>query len=449
MRPLRQTLLCLLALAPLGAGAQALPDTLVWERIGVDDPIPADADGIAFDTEGRLVIANAYDAFRWMPDGSWVPAFERRGNGRDYRFEPDGDVYYRRGRSLWRSRDNGETWREMGRRVHGSDTWALTTPEGSLLIGLSGSGDLIERSEDDGDTVGGWVGHDYPGNPQTEPAAPNSGFAVLPPGTPGVPASGRIVGAGITGMAYSDDDGRTWTRSELWCPQCVYARNITRLDGGPHEGALVVSLDDNRPGGVSAGVWRSTDGVAWEFVGRSFEPGLSVDIYPLGDGLLTATWGTQSGLRASEDGGATWKDLGPVDPRQGYSVNDLERGPDGHLYAALSANPGVAGVYRTVDRIFAVAAEPASPSPASLGLAARPNPSSGGTVSVTLTQPAPATVRVEVLDALGRHVAVLHDGAVGMETSLSADTTALAPGVYLIRASTDSETSTLAFTVAR
>ena len=441
----------LLALTPLGASAQSLPDTLIWELIG-PAPIEADADGVTFDLDGHLVASANADALRWMPDGTWVRAFERRGQGDDYRFEPDGDVYYRRVNSLWRTRDNGLTWREMGRRLHGADTWALTTPGGALLLGNSGSGDLIERSEDDGDTVGGWVGHDYPGNPQTEPAAPNSGFAVLPPGTPGVPEAGRIVAAGITGMAYSDDDGRTWTRSELWCPFCVYARNITRLDGGPHEGELVISLDDNRSGGVSGGVWRSADGVAWARVGRSFPAAVGVEIYPLGDGLLVATWFGTGTVRASEDGGATWRDLGPVDPREGFQVEDLERGPDGRLYAAVSANPESGGTYRTVDPVLPVAGEAEAPGRAALGLSVRPNPSSGGAVTVSLSQASPSAVRVEVLDALGRRVAVLHDGpAAEGPHAFVLNAGALAPGVYVVvaRAAGGADSLARAFTVVR
>ena len=82
-----------------------------------------------------------------------------------------------------------------------------------------------------------------------------------------------------------------------------------------------------------------------------------------------------------------------------------------------------------------------------LALTASPNPvRSKTTVYLSGVE---GTARLEVFDALGRHVAVLHDGAVAAGASFSADTTALTPGVYLIRASTDSGTATLAFTVAR
>ena len=444
MRPLQRTLLCLLALAPLGAGAQALPDTLVWEWIGVDDPVPSDASGVAFDLDGRLVVQTGYDAFRWMPDGSWVPAFERRGRGTDYRFEPDGDVYYRRGSSLWRSRDNGETWREMGNRVEDPETWALTTPEGALLVGGSG---VIQRSEDDGNTVAGWVRHDYYDEGLAET---RNGLALLPPGTPGVPAAGRIVAVGITGVGYSDDDGRTWQPSGLWCEACIYAWNVTRLDGGPHQGALVVSLDDNRPGGVSGGVWRSADGVTWERVGRSFDDATAVDIYGLGNGILVASRGIQSDLRVSEDGGATWREVGPIDPREGYRVRDLERGPDGHLYAALSAGSSAeAGVYRTVDRVLPVSSTAAPSASPDLGVTVAPNPSSGrATVEVALPSPMPH-VRAEVFDRVGRRLAMLHEGAARGTLSLDVHTAGWAPGVYVVRVTSDTGVGTARFTIAR
>ena len=440
-------LLLALALAPLlGGGARAqtatLPDTLVWEKL--DPGVREDnVYSVSFDLDGHLVIST-YDALRRLPDGTWERAFARRlGGFSDYRFEPDGDIYGSSGGGLGRTRDNWLTFEEMH---DGAETWALATASGALVVGNGGSGDPIGRSTDDGET---WTGHDYPGDPIDEPAAPNAGLAFLPPGTPGVPALGRVVAVGISGVGYSDDDGVTWHRSELWCPFCVYARNITRLDGGPHEGELVISLDDNRSGGVSGGVWRSADGVAWARVGRSFPAAVGVEIYPLGDGLLVATWFGTGTVRASEDGGATWRDLGPVDPREGFQVEDLERGPDGRLYAAVSANPGIGGTYRTVDPVLPVAGEAASPGRSALELSVRPNPSPGGAVTVSLSQASPSAVRVEVLDAVGRRVAVLHEGAAGTGLSLSVDASAWAPGVYRVRVMAGGAVRSEAFTVAR
>lgn len=76
--------------------------------------------------------------------------------------------------------------------------------------------------------------------------------------------------------------------------------------------------------------------------------------------------------------------------------------------------------------------EPAAPS--ALQLAVAPNPFQG-TTAVTLTLGEASTVRVSVVDALGRRVAVLHDGPLGVGAqTFRLDGRPLAPGVYVIRA---------------
>lgn len=66
-----------------------------------------------------------------------------------------------------------------------------------------------------------------------------------------------------------------------------------------------------------------------------------------------------------------------------------------------------------------------------------PNPTSGPT-SVELRTASPEAVTVEVFDALGRRVAVLHDGVLAAGTHrLALDTRVLAVGVYVVRARTE------------
>ncbi len=95
-----------------------------------------------------------------------------------------------------------------------------------------------------------------------------------------------------------------------------------------------------------------------------------------------------------------------------------------------------------------VAAE-AEPSGASAALAVYPNPASGPVaVSVTLGQSQP--VEVALFDALGRRVAVLHDGplAAGHHT-LRLATAALPAGVYVLRLRTQTSTLTRRLVVVR
>ncbi len=85
--------------------------------------------------------------------------------------------------------------------------------------------------------------------------------------------------------------------------------------------------------------------------------------------------------------------------------------------------------------VGSIAAEP-SPDPAAFGLAAAvPNPFTSST-SLKLALRDAQEVRVEVFNALGQRVAVLHDGlmAGGVEHRLTLDGTRLPSGVYLVRA---------------
>jgi hypothetical protein len=80
--------------------------------------------------------------------------------------------------------------------------------------------------------------------------------------------------------------------------------------------------------------------------------------------------------------------------------------------------------------------------------APRPNPTTG-TAALTLTLDRAQRVRAVVLDALGREVAVLHEGEAAGVVALSVDGRRLAPGVYVVRVAGASETLVRRVTVAR
>ena len=79
----------------------------------------------------------------------------------------------------------------------------------------------------------------------------------------------------------------------------------------------------------------------------------------------------------------------------------------------------------------AVATEGGAPAAFALS-AARPNPASGQT-ALTLTVDRPQHVRASLVDALGRTVAVLHDGEAVGTLTLAVDAGRLAAGVYVVR----------------
>lgn len=95
-----------------------------------------------------------------------------------------------------------------------------------------------------------------------------------------------------------------------------------------------------------------------------------------------------------------------------------------------------------------VPSEPApEASPEALAVTAYPNPSRGSAV-VRLAVPVSGPVRAAVHDALGREVAVLHDGAMSAgETEMPLPR--LAPGVYVVRLSTPTASASAAVTLVR
>ena len=78
----------------------------------------------------------------------------------------------------------------------------------------------------------------------------------------------------------------------------------------------------------------------------------------------------------------------------------------------------------------------------------RPNPSAGP-VWFTLSLPRPAHVRVVVLDALGREVDVVFDSAAPLTSDLHVETANLRPGLYVLRADSESESRSRLFVVVR
>jgi len=129
-----------------------------------------------------------------------------------------------------------------------------------------------------------------------------------------------------------------------------------------------------------------------------------------------------------------WHD---ADPATADDVARSERvaGFQSGCSAGACVNPFVtdATLARRAFAMGGVAVEPGAS--AAVATAVFPNPASGvATVAVTLA--APTAVRVGLVDALGREVAVLHDGPLGAGTTrLGLDAGRLAAGVYGVRVS--------------
>ncbi|MEM6325729.1 MAG: T9SS type A sorting domain-containing protein [Bacteroidota bacterium] len=88
------------------------------------------------------------------------------------------------------------------------------------------------------------------------------------------------------------------------------------------------------------------------------------------------------------------------------------------------------------------------PTAASLRLGVAPNPSAGAS-RVTFTLASTGLVRVEVHDALGRLLAVVHEGAMTAGAHALSLPDGLAPGVYLARVRTEAGAATSRFVIRR
>ena len=412
--------------------AQTQPDTLVWERVGTVN----DVRGLFFDADTlyAAAVSDPIQVFR-PGDADWSQAFPTNARARDLLITPERVVclLVTAASGLGCSIDSLQTWYGYHDKAF---TLPVRTPEDALLLGPNMVGVVAARSTDDGAT---WTEHGFAegSGAEDEGLTPRS-LVVIPP-SEALP-NGRIVAAGSYGIAYSDDDGRSWYPTELFGHLAYVAWSATRIEHGEHAGRLLAIVERGAPGGSPTGLYRSTDGIAWERItdvpgGNTFDgrlmaaPGGAVYAYD------TNTAGRS--VRRSIDGGETWQRVGPVWTEWPAEAREIVAGPDGRLYAACSGG-GFAGydggVFRTVEAVFPVDAEAEPPETLGTRLEVYPNPSRGAaTVALTLSEP--SEVRVVVYDVLGRAVAVLHAGPLGAgEHALAFESAGLPAGVYLVRA---------------
>ena len=294
---------------------------------------------------------------------------------------------------------------------------------------------------------------------QPQTAAPDAEVIRLTSVTAG-PNTGRILGGGLSGITMSDDGGHTWAQTQEWAYFAMDAACIGSLRGqAPGGGDRMVTLindiriqDDSLRISVSddgGDTWRRPQAVPQGHF-RS-----CVEIVDLGQGRAVAVL-KRGPIYGTEDAGETWTKWsdwpGPTG-QAGVAVFTkwATLGPDGHLYVGLSHNsaPNVFDVRTTVPVGMITANGPTPAVESRLTLSVRPNPSDGR-VTVLLEAAEPGIVRLSVVDALGREVALLFDGPVTERREVPVETSGLAPGVYVVRASTAGFADvTSRFTVAR
>ncbi len=426
-----------------------------------------------YNLAGRLPLLEniaTWDGTAWAPIGAADP-----GNGGTVfavLFGPDGRLYAGGGvRDLGGERVqyvgvfDGTAWEEVSGGTDGTVFDAVWGPDDRLFV--VGSFDhaawLLATPPVEADGVAVWDGTAWEAVGETGFGPNRRPFAVE------VGADGRLyVGGEFDGLVQVWD-GTAWAV----LPGLLPGR-VNDLAFGP-DGRLYAACtfrDDGPAGAVDDRVM-AWDGAAWAQVGPAFPVTSSgagtpkaLAFGPAGQFYVGGTFNVRNaalpprgvarldGAAAGVPGSGTWADLdGGVyltesDNFFSDGVNALAVGPDGVVYVGgffNKAGPGFDAYHVAAwggDRL-PVAGAP-GPGSASLGVSVSPNPSSGAasaTMTLTVASSSASAVRVVVWDALGRVVAVLHDGPVSAGSVRLSLPSGLAAGMYAVVASSSAGAS--------
>ena len=474
MRPVSSSLRALLVLALLlGAGMSAaaqgaLDDTTAWEPLG-DARQQLRAIGFSGDPVAPTVWGGGTGLYRLNAvDGAWEEVFFRPLDGPILFL---GDPYDAAGPDtlfvgvgLYRSVDGGQTFDRVESPAGGPngrvdpngalDQFSSDSPYPGRLV--SGDGRETVYSDDGGDT---WT--------RSEPSVEYYGFRLH------TFRSGRVVAAGFYGAVLSRDGGQTYEAiPALYGPGSAPGFDLTEMvmldgfvtgqPGDSQEGRLIII--GTQAGRPATYAWASDDeGETWaevhafEFTGTSFSITAVPESVGGQPGWAVAMDPGEGGVFATTDGGETWRRVGWM-PGVGENADGtftlgqtVEVGPDGRLYAGTARIGNKASwSYRSrgpvVEAMNPVSSEGEPETPASVGVSVWPNPS-GGAVTVGLSLAAPQAVRVSVVDALGREVAVAFEGAASDGERLAVDTEGWPAGAYSVRVETEAGGASAGLTV--
>ena len=463
----RILLLSAVLFVPVTTSAQTFPapgtGAYTWERVG---DRPTSTEGFAFSPDGHLFadIDSDFPFFVFLPApsgppaGTWRVVFNQgRLQAGRYVFPLSADtLLYGHSSAIFRTTDGGATVT----LVHGTpftgnggpDTpdAMLELPRGHAHAGRIVSSRYALYSDDRGAT---WTEGTIP--PGTESS--DHFYAAMP--------SGRILVATTRGVAASDDGGESYGHPVFGLsgtPDALaaFATPGSVQSGAPDCGLADASLCDGAVLFGSSGLapqggamLRTNDG------GRTWSP-LTFLSQP-NDGIGSSTWagvvslgpgpgglgrGVAVGARGvaytTADGGVTWSAVGRMPFGEDVIIEAqmatlLRLGPDGHLWVAAPTNsPYDRGwLYRSAEpatAAFAVTGE-APPDAPEDGVDVYPNPTGDrASVRVSVAEPASAAT-VSVYDALGRRVAVLHDGPLAAGAhGLAFEAGTLPAGVYVV-----------------
>ena len=381
-----------------------------------------------FDSDGRLLATAENGVYRLYGTAEGLDNEEQRWERLPY----DGGAAYgvnRYGsRVLFLTEAGYGPWSADGSTCSVSRAYDAVNASGALLIlmgfnwfGTAGGVLRVPYNVQDCETLLDYIGYygelvldEYTGD-----GLPGFGLRELNRMTSGVvlvgahePLFGYEEGYGTPAapIYYSADEGLTWAAAAVNGDPEVYdflTNDAGQLWAGTDDGLLTAGPD--------GAAWTATDLLR----GRAV-----YDLHRDADGAPLA--GTDAG--AFRFDGAAWQPHGlGLEGRKVYTFRTLA---DSTLVAGTDR-----GVWSSAP-LTSVSAEPEPAGPAAAQAALGtpfPNPAAGRvTVPVLLSAPAP--VRVEVLDVLGRTVAVEELGLRGAGTHAATfDVGSLAPGLYVVR----------------
>ncbi len=203
----------------------------------------------------------------------------------------DGEAYLLTGRDIhvWRTTDYGDTWTDLGKvadaeNSHFANAYGmLVTPQGTVLVAdANETGGGIHRSIDSGST---W-----------QHIGPISTHAIYRLNAVG----DGIIANGWAGRVYkSTDDGQTWFE-------------LSKIDDCALYAIEYIGNSTVLMGTEKGDIYRSEDnGKSWL---HTSQPGAAADDFAHlgGTRVLYTTYSDDRHLYLSEDGGITWRDLGPT-----------------------------------------------------------------------------------------------------------------------------------------
>lgn len=258
-----------------------------------------------------------------------------------------------------------------------------------------------------------------------------------------------------TELWTSADGGETWANA---CSDCLPDFRFPRLQAHPQTAGEVWAVFRKEEGpDAQADLFRTTDyGASWAEVATAD----SVWAFGFGAPLAGSSRSTvyahaQVGgveeIYYSTDDAATWTTFGGTDDIPIGLFAGMVGDPDapGVVVAGSTCRGTWVGTLSTESMLVGLRDEIAAPAGLALGVPA-PNPT-GDRASVEVRVGAGGRLRVDVVDVLGRTLAVLADGPVpaGDVRTLRIDVRDLPPGTYVVRATVGDATATRPLTVVR